>query len=99
MRRPGPAWCSDPERPIFLNGIRQYYGLRDSALHGPAVRTPEEKREIERAWSSALDQQIDGLVREFFVAGYFSRKDLGWGRHFDELLSGAAPSGHVCGSG
>lgn len=99
LRRPGPAWCSDPERRIFVNGIRQWYSLRHSALHGPAVRTPEEKREIEQAWSSALDQQIDTLVREFFVAGYFSRKDLGWAPWFDEVFSGATPSGHACGNG
>jgi hypothetical protein len=99
LRRPGPAWCSDPERRIFLNGIRQYYGLRDSALHGPAVRTPEEKREIEKAWSSALDQQIDGLVREFLVAGYFSRKDLGWAPWFDQVFPGATSTDHACGNG
>jgi hypothetical protein len=99
LRRPGPAWCIDPERAHFLTGIRQYYNLRHNALHGAAIRTPEEKQELEKAWSTALDQQIDGLVREFFVAGYFRRKDMGWAPWFDEVFSGATSTGRACSNG
>jgi hypothetical protein len=95
LRHPGPAWCSDPGRQDLLRGIDQYYSVRYGALH-LGIRTPEEQREIEQAWSTALDKQIDGLVREFFVSGYFRRQDLRKSALIDEVLAGAVSGGHAC---
>jgi hypothetical protein len=51
---------------------------------------------VEKAWSTPLDQQIDGLLREFFVSGYFRRQDLRKSPIIDDVLSGAVPTGHAC---
>jgi hypothetical protein len=99
LRRPGPAWCRDPQRALFVTGMNQYYSMRYMAQHGNAVRTREEQLEVEQAWSTALDQQIDGLVREFFVAGYFSRQDLQKSPLIDQVLAGATSTGHACDEG
>jgi hypothetical protein len=97
LRRPGPGLCNEPGRTPFINGVSGYYAARDSQQHNYAVRTPAEQAQVERAWSTALDQQIDGLVREFFVAGYLRRQDLRKSPIVDEVLSGAVSTGHACG--
>jgi hypothetical protein len=99
LRRPGPAWCRDPGRRLFISGLNQYYVMRFTAQHGNAVRTREEQLEVEQAWSTALDQQIDVLVRDFFVAGYFRRQDLQKSPLIDQVLSGATSTGHACDNG
>jgi hypothetical protein len=73
-----------------------YYRLRYSDQHNYAVRTPAEQAQVEKAWSTPLDQQIDGLLREFFVSGYFRRQDLRKSPIIDEVLSGAVPTGRAC---
>jgi hypothetical protein len=97
LRRPGPAWCSEPGRRDFLGGLNQYYSVRYGALH-TGVRSREEQLEIEKAWSTAVDKQIDTLVREFFVVGYFRRQDLRKSPLVDEVLAGAVSGAHACDS-
>ena len=96
LRRPGPQLCADPQRTLFVAGVNQYYAMRFSQQHGSGVRTPEEQAQIERAWSTALDQQIDSLVRDFVVEGYIRRQDLKKSPIVDQVLSGVTPNGHAC---
>jgi hypothetical protein len=96
LRRPGPALCEGAGRKDFIGGVGGYYRLRYSDQHNYAVRTPAEQAQVEKAWSTPLDQQIDGLLREFFVSGYFRRQDLRKSPIIDEVLSGAVPTGRAC---
>jgi hypothetical protein len=98
LRRPGPGLCADPGRRNFVAGLDQYYSMRDTSQHGyaKAYRSHEEQVAIERAWSTALDQQIDGLVREFYAEGYLRPKDLRKTATVDQVLSGLKWTGRAC---
>jgi hypothetical protein len=98
LRRPGPALCSDPKRTTFVAGVNQYYSLRYVQQHGYAVRSPQQQAEVEKAWSTAIDQQIDGLVREFFVEGYLRPNDLRKSPVVDQVLAGLTWKGRACAS-
>jgi hypothetical protein len=96
LRRPGPALCGGDGRRIFVAGINQYYTQRWTAQHGYAVRSREEQAEVESAWSTPLDDQIDGLVREFYVEGYLRPNDLSKSPLVDKVLAGAKYSNRAC---
>lgn len=99
LRRPGPALCEGDGRKELIASVNAYYSERYSQVHSSAVRTPAEQAEVEKAWSTAADQQIDGLFRDFFIRGYFRRADLRRWSVIDEVLSGAVTTGQACGSG
>jgi hypothetical protein len=99
LRRPGPSLCEGGGRKALIASMNAYYSERYSQVNSHAVRTPAEQAEVEKAWSTAADQQIDGLFRDFFVRGYFRRADLRRWSVIDEVLSGAVQTGHACGSG
>jgi hypothetical protein len=96
LRRPGPALCDGDGRNGFIASMNAYYSERHSQVHGYAIRTPAQQAEVEKAWSTAADQQIDGQLRDFFIRGYFRRTDLRRGQVIDEVLSGAVQTGHAC---
>jgi hypothetical protein len=96
LRRPGPALCGPVERGNFVATINQYYSMRDTSQHGYAQRSRAEQTEVERAWSTPVDQQIDGLVREFFVAGYLRPGDLRTSMTVGRVLSGLTWTGRAC---
>jgi hypothetical protein len=99
LRQPGPAWCSDPRRSHLVGSVNQYYTLRYGQQFGPGIRSPEYQAEVERAWSTALDEQIDNLVREFYVQGYLRRGDVHKSSLTDKILAGLAATGHACPKG
>ena len=96
LRRPGPALCTDPGRRQFVAGLNQYYRERDTSQHGFAVRNREQQIAIEREWSSAIDQQIDSLVRDFYAQGYLRPKDLYKSPTVDKVLSGLTWTNRAC---
>jgi hypothetical protein len=98
LRAPSPALCTDPKHRNFVTGVNQYYRMRYMAQHNHADRSREEQAEVERAWSTALDKQIDSLVQEFFVDGYLRPNDLEKSPLTDQVLAGLTWVGRACAS-
>lgn len=96
LRQPGPALCGGNERDRLLMAMKLYYGQRDSDRHGAPYRSQAENVESEGAWSTPADQQIDGLVREFYTEGYLQPGDLHPSKTADQVLSGLKPRHHIC---
>jgi len=96
LRSPGPKLCSGRDRQVFIAGLNQYYTQRDFELHGPVVRSREDQMELEQEWSSAIDEQIDGLVREFYSEGYIRPKDLHKSATVDKVLVGVTFANRAC---
>jgi hypothetical protein len=96
LRRQGPELCGAVERGNFLATLNQYYTHRDKALHGLAGLSRAEQVEVERAWSTPGDLQIDGLVREFYIEGYMRPGDLQTSPTLEQVLAGAKPRHQVC---
>ena len=98
LRRPGPALCTGRDREVFVAIINAYYLERNTSQHGFAVRSREQQIEIEREWTSAIDQQIDSLVRDFYSQGYLRPKDLSKSPTVDKVLSGLTWTNRACAS-
>ncbi len=96
LRRPGPALCSGRDREGFIGVLNAYYSARDFQQHGPAARSRERQIEIEREWSSAIDQQIDALVRDFFTEGYIRPNDLHRSQTVEKVLAGLTWTNRAC---
>jgi hypothetical protein len=96
LRRPGPSLCSGEGRRVFVAVVNNYYTQRWVSQHGYAVRTREEQAEVEQAWSTVLDQQIDGLVRDFYADGYLRPNDLSKSPLVDKVLAGVTYSNRAC---
>jgi hypothetical protein len=97
LRRPGPGLCVDPDHQGLVGAVTHYYYVRMSQRESRGIHDAAAKAAIDQAWSTAIDQQIDGLVRDFFVQGYFSREEVETGGDdLTKILAGATQTGRAC---
>jgi hypothetical protein len=96
LRLPGPGLCTATERRKILTATNLYYTQRDNALHGVTARNRAEQVEVVQAWSTPADLQIDGLVREFYTAGYLRPGDLATSPTVEGVLAGIKPGHNAC---
>jgi hypothetical protein len=96
LRHPGPAMCGPTERGNLAATVRQYYAARDRALRELAINRATERADDDHAWTTAVDKQIDGLVRDFYADGYLQPGDFGSSALVDQILARVTPTNRAC---
>src|SRR5262249_47035062 len=100
LRRAGPSLCADPDRTHLLNAVNNYYWQRYSQVDQAGRNADLKTRlhalnpRLHAAWSTGIDQQIDGLVREFVTTGYLRSEALATSLpDVARLVAGVRPGG------
>ena len=96
LRSPSPALCDSPAHTQLAGMVSAYYASRAATMRVNAIQSPEAQAAAEREWSTPIDRQIDGLVREFYTEGYLRPSDLTRSPVVDKVLAGITWSGRAC---
>ena len=96
LRRPGPAQCGPTERGNLAATVRQYYAARERALRELAINRATDRADDDHAWTTAADEQIDRLVRDFYADGYLQPGDVGNSALVDQILVRVTPTNRAC---